>query len=415
LRIFSFAFFLLKLLLKAFGWLFIALIFVIFCEYIISERYTFPEPQPFSGPVWYNPYDKMDSLHWRRTNLHMHSHAWGGFTNGSGNDNHEVWDLYKRLGYESIGISNYQYIDTLFSNEPFYIPVYEHGYGLFKSHQLCIGAKKVVWYDLPFGQNVHHKQYILNRLHEHCEMLSINHPAFFGGYSTHDFKYLSNYDLLEALNGYRNSIPYWDTALSAGKPAFLMANDDMHDLSSPGEVSRRFMVVNSPDNKRESILSALKKGNAYGVHILMPLDETFEGKLARFDTLPEVREVSVNGDTLSISLSTKALEIRFFGQNGKLLSKKAGSKHASYIMKPEDTYVRAVAIYTTPNDPEGITLYLNPVFRTPDGNKPMMIPARYDAWATWIYRIIAVATLAFVIANIVILRRRYKSWKKNRK
>jgi len=398
----------LKLILKVIGIVFLVLLLIFLFNYLIAEKYIFPEPAPFSGKYWYNPYQDMDTMNWRRTNLHMHSHAWGGITNGSGNHSHEVWELYRRLGYESIGISNYQFIDTSFSNEPYYIPVYEHGYGIFKSHQLCLGARKVLWYDLPFGQNVHHKQYILNLLKKNCETISINHPAFFGGYQTNDFKYLTNYDLIEALNGYRNSIPYWDTALSAGKPAFLMANDDMHDIDSPGEVSRRFMVVNSPNNHRNNILESLRKGNAYGVHILMPQDETFEGKLARFDTLPEVNSVAIHNDTLSIALSTRAREIRFFGQHGKLLSKTAFSAKGSYLLQDDDTYVRAVVLYSTPNDPEGITLYLNPLLRTPDGKKPGMGLAKQDHWATWVYRIIGFSSALFIIANIYLLRKRFR-------
>jgi len=182
----------LKLILKVIGGVFLVLLLIFLFNYLIAERYIFPKPEPFSGKYWYNPYQEMDTMNWRRTNLHMHSHAWGGMTNGSGNHSHEVWDLYRDLGYESIGISNYQFIDTLFSTEPQYIPVYEHGYGIFKSHQLSIGARKVLWYDLPFGQDVHHKQYILNRLKKNCEMISINHPTFFGGYHSNDFKYLTN-------------------------------------------------------------------------------------------------------------------------------------------------------------------------------------------------------------------------------
>jgi hypothetical protein len=408
MKFFRFIFKSLKILFKVLGWFFAILMVIVIFNYLSSEWYTFPEPRPFSGKVWYNPYKTMDSLNWRRTNLHMHSRAWGGITNGSGNSSHEIWDTYHKLGYESLGISNYQFIDTLYSQEPYYIPVYEHGYGLFKSHQLSIGAKKVIWYDLPFGQNKHHKQYIINLLKKHTDLLSINHPAFFGGYTPEDFKYLGNYDLIEALNGYRNSIPFWDSALSAGKPAFLMADDDMHDITDPGEVSRRFIMVNTPDNKRENIIKSLSDGNSYGVEMRMPGNETYESKSMRFDSVPVLRSLTLQGDTMKVILDRKVMEIRFFGQNGVLLDKRGGSKEAIYILKPVDTYVRTVVLHSTPHDQEGLSLYLNPVFRTDDGKKPIMTSAVYDSSGTWVYRIAGSFLFIFIAFIIYFLRKRFK-------
>lgn len=402
----------LKIIFKGIAWFFLGLLIIFLFNYLVAERYHFTEPVPFSGAEWYNPYKDMDSTHWRRTNLHMHSHAWGGITNGSDNSNHNVWDLYRKLGYESIGISNYQYIDTLYAHQPYYIPVYEHGYGIFKNHQLSIGARKVIWYDLPFGQNLHQKQYVLNLLKKHTEILSINHPAFFGGYKPEDFKYLGNYNLLEALNGYRNSIPHWDSALSAGKPAFLMANDDMHDIGDPGEVSRRFIVVNAPDNHRENILKSLYMGKSYGVEIKLPMDETYEGKAARFDTLPYVTSCTIQNDTLRFAMSSRFGEVRFFGQHGKVLHRVGKAFKAEYVLQPSDTYVRAVVLYPTPNDIEGITYFLNPVMRSANGERPEMTTPEVDVRATWVYRIIGFATVIFLFANIIILRRRFRKKRK---
>jgi hypothetical protein len=398
----------LKFLLKAIGTLFGVLLIIVLFNYLITERYIFPVPKAFSGDKWYNPYQDMDSLHWRRTNLHMHSRAWGGITNGSDNSEHVIWEVYRKLGYESIGISNYQTINKLNSDQPYYIPVYEHGYGIFKNHQLIIGARKVLWYDLPFGQSIHHKQYILNRLHSTADMVSINHPAFFGGYKPEDFKYLSGYDLLEVLNGYRNSIPHWDSALSSGKPAFLMADDDMHDISDAGEASRRLMLVNSPDNRRENICNSLRKGCAVGVEIKMPKDENFQGKAHRLDSLPMVSSVKISGDTLQVTVTHKPIIIRFYGQDGRCIGKSWRKLRANYIFKPEDTYVRTVVIYKTSNDIEGIVLYLNPVMRTTDGKQPPMVAAIVDTRSTWVYRIIGFSTVIFVIINILFLHRRFR-------
>ena len=399
---------LLKHLLKTVLFLVGILLLIILFNYLVAERYIFPDPKPFSGGKWYNPYQNMDSLQWRRANLHMHSRAWGGITNGSNNNEQVIWDVYRKLGYASIGISNYQNINTLNSDQPYYIPLYEHGYGIYKNHQLVIGARRVLWYDLPFGQTIHHKQYILNRLHSTADMISINHPALFGGYSPGDFKYLTDYDLLEVLNGYRNSIPQWDSALSAGKPAFLMADDDMHNISDPREASRRLMLINSPDNHRENICSALKAGCTLGIEIKMPRDENFKGKAIRLDSLPMVSFFRIRRDTLQIAVNREAIEFRFFGQNGKFLGKVSRSTKASYILKPRDTYIRTTIVYATPTNSEGITLYLNPVIRTTDGKRPIMVSAIVDLYSTWVYWIIGFATVFFVGFNVVYIRRKLR-------
>ncbi len=405
---FRFLYKILKLILKTVGILFGLLLLIFLFNYLISERYIFPEPHLFSGKYWYNPYAGMDSLHWQRTNLHMHSRAWGGLTNGSDNSSQEIWKIYRELGYNSIGISNYQNINSLNAGEPWYIPVYEHGYGIFKNHQLVIGARKVLWFDLPFGQNIHQKQYILNRLRKTTDLISINHPAFFGGYPPSDFKFLTGYDLLEVLNGYSNSIPHWDTALSNGKPAFLMADDDMHEISNAREASRRLTEINAPDNKQQSIFAALRAGCAYGVEIKMPKKETYRGKARRLDSLPNVRSVTVRGDSLNIALDKPGTEFRFMGQNGKLLYKQANTCSATYILQPGDTYVRTVILFSTAQQQEGILYYFNPVLRTSDGKRPLMAEAVLDTRSTLVKRIIGFSSVIFVLLNIILLRRRFR-------
>ncbi|NVO20782.1 MAG: hypothetical protein HXX13_13860 [Bacteroidetes bacterium] len=396
----------LKFLLKTVGIFFGILLLIVAFNYLVTERYIFPNPKPFSGSYWYNPYQDLKETDWRLTNLHMHSRAWGGITNGSDNNENKIWEVYQNLGYESIGISNYQSINKLNSHEPYYIPVYEHGYGLFKNHQLVIGARKVLWYDLPFGQNIHHKQYILNRLHKTADMISINHPAFFKGYSPEDFKYLTGYELLEVLNGYRNSFAHWDSALSAGKPAFLMADDDMHDVSDATEPSRRLMMVNSPDNSRKNICASLLAGRTIGIEIIMPDSETFGSKSIRLSNLPKIKKFRIAGDTLELELNRTAMDIKFYGQNGKQLWSKGRISRAKYILRPADTYIRTEIIYSSTSNWNGITYYLNPVVRSADGKKPLMEAAIVDQRSTWTYRIVGFATVIFILLNILYLRKR---------
>lgn len=397
-----------KIILKG-GFSFIALFLLYMLgNHIIAPKYTFPAAVPFQGNMFYNPYADLDSINWHRSNFHMHSHAWGGITNGKGTEDKHVWEVYRNLGFTSIGISNYQNINELNKDSSFYIPVYEHGYGIYKNHQLCLGAKKVVWFDMPYKQTLSQKQFMIDKLKKHTELISINHPGFFGGYSPEDFSQLTGYDFIEALNGYRNSIPHWDSALSAGRPAFLMANDDMHNLKDPLEPARRFIAINAPSNSQKDIFKALKAGNSYGVYIINPDDETLDKKKTRLQNLAVLKSVTISNDTLFVTLDKEAKEFRFWGNHGLLVGKMAHTQQGFYVLKPEDTYVRTHIIFESPNDPEGIQYFLNPVLRSVDGNKPTMPLANIDTRATIVFRIIAVASLFFILINIYILRKRFK-------
>jgi len=374
--------------------------------YILPAYYHFPPPMRFAGDKWYNPYQTADKNHWQLANFHMHSRAWGGLTDGAENKDHQVYDTYRKNGFGSVSISNYQSINKLYKDSAFYIPAYEHGYGIYKNHHLCLGAHKVIWYDLPYGQTIHHKQYIINRLRPTTEIISINHPSFFKGFKPEDFTKLTGYDFIETLNGFRNSVPHWDSALSAGRPALILANDDMHDINNVDEIGRRFTVINSPTNSRADIVASLKSGNAFGVYYQGEEGETLHQKNRQFALLPVVESVSITGDSLTVKLDTSAFEVRFFGQGGQLLQKDNHVKRASYKLKPDDTFVRIVLLFPTRTNTEGLQFFLNPVMRSADGSLPAMPVVKVDLVKTWFSRI-GLSILAIGLFWIVLrLRRR---------
>lgn len=400
-----------RLLLKYSLLLLLTILLLPLFNYIEPARYDFPASEAFKGSFWYNPYQGMDSAQWLPANFHMHSRAWGGLTNGADTRDHEVYDTYKKIGFGSIAISNYQKINALYSDKAFYIPAYEHGYGIYKNHHLCLGAKKVVWYDLPYGQNIHHKQYILNRLRPTTDILSINHPSFFKGYMPEDFTRLTGYDGIEVLNGYRNSVPHWDSALSAGRPAFIFADDDMHDISVPDEIGRRFLVINSPSNSRSDILSALKSGKAYGVYYQGDKGESLTEKSEKINHLPVITTFDVKNDTLSLTIDSTAYEVRFYGQHGRLLKKKGGIRKAFYALQEDDSYVRAVILFPTRSSHEGLQYFLNPVLRSKDGKKPPMPQAEINQTGTWLSRIgLSLAALTFIWLSARIIK-----WRKEKR
>ena len=153
-------------------------LFITFLPFLISPVYNFPEPKPFSGDKIWNPYADIDSTKWQKGNFQIQSLAWGGITDGNNNPTDSIYALYKKLGYDVIGISDYMKINDYYKNHSGYIPIYEHGYNLRKTHQVSIGAKEVYWLDFPFLQTTSQKQFIINQLRPKTELLSIVHPNF---------------------------------------------------------------------------------------------------------------------------------------------------------------------------------------------------------------------------------------------
>lgn len=377
---------------------------------LATPLYRFPEPKPFSGAHLFNPYQGIDSTCWRKTNFHYHTKAWMGLTSGRDNTYEAFYETYMKLGYDAPQISNYQSIDTRFSDSAFYVPAYEHGFGLRKKHQLLIGAREVLWFDYSLLQTRHQKQHILDLLRPDNDIVAIAHPDWEGGYSCSDMAVLTNYDLVEALNHNWRSIPHWDAALSAGRPVFILAGDDAHDITDPYEIQRICTYINTPVSRSDSLVNALREGKAFGAEIYMGDWENFDDKARNAKTIPVVNHVRVAGDTLKVSVTGQPFKIVFIGQNGKVRKITRFSREAWYRFKPEDTYIRTEIIFLTnfafPKVGPGTVFYLNPVFRT-DGLKPVNARlATVDLTATWVLRIAGFGLVAGLLAGVAFYLKR---------
>ena len=398
-------------LLKGTGCFFLTLMCLELILYFLVPVYDFPLPQPFSGEKLYNPYQGMDSTHWRKANFHFHARAWGGLTSGRHNTNDAFYNTYKALGYDAPQISNYQSIDESFKDSSFYIPVYEHGFGIRKKHQILIGAHKVLWLDYSLTQNLSHKQHMINLLRPDNDIVAIAHPDWEGGYSLNDMQRLSNYDLVEALDRNWRSIPHWDAALSAGKAVYILADDDAHNLSDPYEIQRICTYINSPENKGTALLTALKAGMSFGAEIYMGNNESFSQKADNARSIPRVNSVIVHGDTLWVSVSGKPLKITFIGQQGEPKKIVRLANKAWYKFKPDDTYIRTEIVflkyYMFPAVGPGTIFYLNPVFRYNGTTPSNPLVAEINQPRTWILRILGFGSMvAIVAAGFVVMRNR---------
>lgn len=384
-------------------WIFFGLVLLLLIQYITATVYIFPENKPFSGDKIFNPYQDINPEHWRKANFQVQSRVWGGITNGRKNTNELIDSTYNFLGYDIIGTSDYMQINDYYKDQDHYIPIYEHGYGWFKRHQICIGAKKINWKDYAFYQNIHHKQDMLNSLRDETELLIIAHPELRDGHVPVDFTRLTNYDGIEILNYFCHSIAQWDSALSTGHYVIGMGNDDVHDITNPDEVGQYCTFVNTATLNGDSVVAAIKAGKGFAANVYREKGDSFEIKKKKHDSIAVLQSVLVRNDTLFVKCDREGHIFRFIGQGGELLKKMYFAPESFYPIKPEDTYVRVEIIFENKN-----RFYLNPLVRYSGNWPPEPKAPVVDLWKTWVYRILSGATVAFIILNIFIIRKRLK-------
>jgi hypothetical protein len=158
---------------------------------------------------------------------------------------------------------------------------------------------------------------------------------------------------MEVLNPAGTSFPQWDAALSAGKPIFIVGNDDIHNVIKKERLGRMCTFVNADSQSNFKVLNALKKGVSYGVEI---------GQTQHPDSIPTLQQLTIINNTISLQMSDEASKITFIGQNGRNLLSISNTNKAQYILQKGDHYARAVISYSN-----GTSIYLNPVFFSQSG------------------------------------------------
>lgn len=362
----------------------VSAIVIVLLPYSFTNIYNFPSPQPFSGNILYNPYQKiLNNTRFSKANFHAHSHAYSGVTDGHSTDK-ELFDGYKSMNYDVVGISNYQTINKVFSSDSGYIPLYEHGYNVWKRHHICIGAREVTWWDYILFQSLHQKQDMIFRLKPTMDVLAIAHPKFRNSFEASDFTQLTDYDCIEVLNHYRTSSEAWDSALSTGHPAWIVADDDSHDVKADGETGVCWTMIAAPPIRSE-ITNALKLGQSYGV----------EGKSGvNNNGLQSLRTIGLQ---CFLQCDSIADSIQFIGHGGKIKAVDYRTGASSYSFDNTDTYIR-IKIFTGNS-----CMWLNPIFRTHHGTVAA-IHATENTIATWIWRITSIGLWLGIL--IVMIRKR---------
>ncbi len=372
----------------------IALLVGVSASYAFTPIVRFPEPTPFVGKVWYNPYDGLDGRgpQWRVANFHAHSAAWGGMTNGA-QPADSVVAAYRKLKYDVVGVSNYQASPEHRPAGAF--PVYEHGWNLLKAHHLLLGPERVVWRDYPLIQTRSQQQLVLSALSQSASMVAIAHPSLRGAHSPNDLRYLSDYDLLEVLTRYTAPADAaWDAALSSGHPVWMLASDDSHNSADSTQVGINATRIYSNDAGSGSIIGALRAGRSYGVH-----GSRGRGRLA-------LRSLRMRADTLDVRIDGAPDTLRVIGQEGVVRAQLTGAAaregRLTVVAHETDGYLRVVA---TGND---ALLYLNPVLRWDGRDLPRPI-AFVDGPRTALWRSAWMLAFGWLGAQLFLARERARA------
>ncbi len=313
----------------------LAIIFIISVQYFKIEIFHKEKNTAFSGKEFYNPYEDYDPAT-LKANFHVHSKA--------EQVPKKIYDHYRNKGYDIISISDYQRI-TSDSSVSEYIPVYEHGYNLKKSHQLVINSDKVTYFDFSLGGNYHTEQQVLNKLKQKGGLLVLAHPSLNKGYRENDFQYLKGYDFIEVFNNYAVSVNIWDAALTNGYPAWILSNDDCHDITKSNLSFNNWTRIGTREKSKEEILGALKKGCHYGVRNLNHDEKNF------------LDSCILKEDEISVFFRHKADRISFVADNGIVKKEVMNVASASYKIGENDKYIRI----ESEKDEE--LIYLNPLIR----------------------------------------------------
>lgn len=335
-----------KQFLKGFSWI----LFSIVClAYATTELYVFKPTKLFSGQKLYNPYS-MGISDLRRSNFHAHSKTWGGLTNGADRID-SIVGCYIRTGYDVVGLSDYHKINSDEKNEEnIFIPIYEHGINLQKSHYLAINAKRVSFFDVLLFHSNHTRQFLINHLSGFSDIVCVAHPGIRDGHSPTSLQLLSNYSHLELINGSKVARVHWDSALSAGRPVWALSNDDIHQLQEK-KFAKSWTAVLASEKTPEAIIDALKVGSSFAV---LENDRIEKGEI---NLIPIPTEFSIDKSELHIKFQEPVESISLIGQSGKVKLRLRGEKEVFYVIQDEDTYIRAEFKNS------GAEVFSNPIFR----------------------------------------------------
>ncbi|MDD8019387.1 MAG: hypothetical protein PHP42_13525, partial [Bacteroidota bacterium] len=159
------------------------------------------------------------------------------------------------------------------------------------------------------------------------------------------------------LNHLRTSTAHWDSALSAGKPVWLIAGDDSHSSSSILECGRTWTMVNVEEKTPDNVLSSLQTGRAYGA----------SGMFA--DNRNMLRSVEVKDSIVRVQFEDTIDVIAAIADGGKIKKEVRHSSTMECTFSANDSYLLFEAYDTV----HQFNIYLNPLIRYNGGSPPLNV------------------------------------------
>ncbi|MGE0562050.1 MAG: hypothetical protein AB7O47_09555 [Flavobacteriales bacterium] len=363
----------------------LSLFFLSTLPYYNSVFYSFVPNTPFTGNVFYNPYQDVNG-EWIKANFHAHSKLALGLTNGD-NTMKQMFEKYDSLNYDLPCLSNYNSI-TLKHDRSFYTNVYEHGLNIGFTHQLVLNATDASVFDYPFFQFTSGKQYIINKLKTEDNLIALAHPSFKTGYGLEELEVLKNYDLMEVVSPRATSIEHWDKALTSGKIVWAIGNDDSHS-NADEDCGVVWTMINVSKRDNNTVIESLKDGKCYAT----------KGWFGQ--EMNELKSLTIHDNNYQLELMQNADSITLISDKGKVVATAVNAKTISYNILPENSYVRA-EIFETEEWNTYTRMYINPVIRTLNGSIDTSIVNQQISWIKTIFFFTILVLLhLFVVRTII--------------
>lgn len=337
---------------------------LLIAPFVVVPSYDFPQPVLFRGPSWMNPYAGWSGPG-HKVNLHSHSRVWGGIT--AGEDTPEAMArIYADWGFEALALSNYHQVTTVEQPALPMVRAYEHGFNVTKSHRLVLGTDRAITIDFPVSTRSG-RQWLLDVLRDTGGIVGLNHPSLRAGHDCEDVQALTGYQLFEVHNAYATSFFEWDCALSAGRLAWAMGNDDSH-AAQEEKIGVAWNMIGSTGTSEHELLSALTSGHSYVVR----------GERGRMDV--NLVSFTVEPEQMTVELSGPADRIEWYSDGGMLRQIDSGVSRSVFVPHRTDHYVRAVI--ATPRT----QMVLNPAVRFGNWTAPVATvnwPLTIAGWSAW--------------------------------
>jgi DNA-binding ferritin-like protein (Dps family) len=362
------------------------LIFV-FILFILSEliiniynsniyRSELRQSNRFSGDKIYSPYTSGDKK-WKKVALHLHSDR--VFFSFVRHTPEEINRGYINEKYSGIVITDYMQITDVSHIQGWNLPGYEWGCNSRKRHILTLGSNTVVPDPFPIFSRSENLQWAIDQMKTKNSFTVINHPYLHKSFTKEEIAELSDYNAIEVISVFGNSIELLDYLLTRGRPVFAMSTDDLHyfsdsvvkELKTPlwknkfqklarfekesGESMKRFVMIDAQKIDSDSIFKNLCSGNYISVE-----------KLHTYLPDPDIGVISMDkNNVIHISFNGLPGNIKVTGEYGKELFSQFSVKEISFPIPETEPFVRVTLFHNQ------AMVLLNPFFRYKEGMFPI--------------------------------------------